>query len=107
MACSGMKPLFLVPLAALVICGCNRETIHERVEKDLSDRVISTNQPALGTDPNVRQDIKQGPGETTSGNSPGSTSTERTADTQGGGSKAGAGGAGPGYRGDLTNAPKR
>jgi hypothetical protein len=102
-----MKLLFIASLATVILCGCNRDNIHEEVEKGLTNRIISTNQPALGTDPNVRQDWKQGQGEVTTGNSPGSSANSRSADTQGGGSKTGAGGAGPGYRGDLTNAPRK
>jgi hypothetical protein len=103
-----MKALLLtgivVALAALV--ACKRDDVHDRVQKNLSDRVVTNSTPELGTDPAVRVDTQRGGQETTSGTSPGSSSTPRSSDTQGGGSATGAGGAGPGYRGDATNAPK-
>ena len=106
MAMTDMKSLPLILLTVAFAIGCKQETFHERVEKDLSGRVVNTNNPELGTDPNVRQDAKQGPGEVTTGNSPSSSSTPRSADTLGGGSATGAGGAGPGYDGSKTNQPK-
>ncbi len=102
-----MKALLIAAgLVTTLLCACKQETFHDQVQKDTSNRIIDTNNPELGTDPNVRLDTRRGTNETTSGNTPGSTTTPRGADTLGGGSAAGAGGAGPGYRGDLTNAPK-
>ncbi|MDB6027315.1 MAG: hypothetical protein JWM68_3538 [Verrucomicrobiales bacterium] len=97
-----MKSLLLVLLVWSLVSGCKQETFHDQVQKDLSDRVINTNQPELGTDPNIRLDTKQGPGEVTSG----SSGNPRSAETLGGGSATGAGGAGPGYDGSKTNQPK-
>ena len=101
-----MKPLLIAALAVVSLVACKREDVHQRVEENLSDRVVTNSKPELGTDPAVRVDAQRGTQETTTGSSPSSSSTPRSADTQGGGSATGAGGAGPGYRGDLTNAPK-
>ncbi len=105
-ALNDMKPFLFILLVAALFGGCKRESFNEAVNKDLSERTISTNTPQLGTDPNVREDLKRGKEEVTSGALPGGTSTPRSADTLGGGGATGAGGAGPGYDGSTTNQPK-